>query len=460
MTRTGRSSERTAASRVAREDGQTQDQPGDNAPLQHSAGCCPGEVGVAGSERASDDRLARDRDRVEAECQEEPELERDLVRGHLGVTDPRSDRGGRREGQEQRPGAHDQVGANRARGAQLDEIGPGRRIRRAHVAANDGEIGECGRDLRDDRSPGRARDAEMHAVDEDELEDEIRGVCTQRDGERRAGVLQASEITRSRERDHHERRAEQRDAQIRARVRRHPSRRTHRRDDRPTERQPHGREDHSEAEREPYAGHAVLGGRLRISRADAARDGCRRAVRQEIEDPEGDTQDGSGDAETGQRQGPEMPDDRRVGQHVQRLGRERAERRNCEAQDLTVVRARRPLLSHPAYSIRLMDAAPPIRFAELVRRIGAAARAAGLVVPAFRTPPRRAGVARTIRRLPGGPVVAVRLRSRPPADVVTDMVEGVIVANGLTGDAAARLRTTLVEAVGEAGAVGPESAAA
>src|SRR5258708_18524138 len=101
-----------------------------------------------------------------------------------------------------------------------------------------------------------------------------------------------------------------------------------------------------------------------------------------------------------------------------------------------------------------MEAAPPIRFAELVRRSGAAARAAGLVVPAFRTPPRRAGVARTIRRLPGGPVVAVRLRSRPPADVVTDMVEGVIVANGLTGDAAARLRTTVVEAVGEAGGGG------
>jgi hypothetical protein len=109
-----------------------------------------------------------------------------------------------------------------------------------------------------------------------------------------------------------------------------------------------------------------------------------------------------------------------------------------------------------------MDTAPPIRFAELARRIGAAARAAGLVVPAFRTPPRRSGVPRTIRRLPGGPVVAVRLRSRPPADVVTDMVEGVIVANGLTGDAANGVRATLLQAVdaGTAGAAGPESAAA
>jgi hypothetical protein len=109
-----------------------------------------------------------------------------------------------------------------------------------------------------------------------------------------------------------------------------------------------------------------------------------------------------------------------------------------------------------------MDPASPIRFAELARRIGAAARAAGLVVPAFRTPPRRAGFARTIRRLPGGPVVAVRLRSRPTIDVVADMVEGVVVANGLSGDAAHRLRETLVHAVGETGvgASGPESAAA
>jgi hypothetical protein len=99
-----------------------------------------------------------------------------------------------------------------------------------------------------------------------------------------------------------------------------------------------------------------------------------------------------------------------------------------------------------------MDTAPPIRFAELARRIGAASRAAGLVVPAFRTPPRRAGVPRTIRRLPGGPVVAVRMRARPPN----------VVSNGLTGAAAGRVRESLLAAVGigERGAAGPESAAA
>jgi hypothetical protein len=40
------------------------------------------------------------------------------------------------------------------------------------------------------------------------------------------------------------------------------------------------------------------------------------------------------------------------------------------------------------------------------------------------------------------------------------MVEGVIVANALESDGAARVRATLLQAVGGAGAVGPESAAA
>ena len=88
-----------------------------------------------------------------------------------------------------------------------------------------------------------------------------------------------------------------------------------------------------------------------------------------------------------------------------------------------------------------------MRFADLVRRLGAAARAAGLVVPAFRTPPRHTSAPRTIRRLPGGPVVAVQIRQRSHADVVADLVEGVIVANRLEGAPAARMRTALVEAL-------------
>jgi hypothetical protein len=96
-------------------------------------------------------------------------------------------------------------------------------------------------------------------------------------------------------------------------------------------------------------------------------------------------------------------------------------------------------------------------FSQVARRLGAAARAAGLVVPAFRCPPRLAGARRTLRRYPGGAVVAVQLKGRAFADVAADMVEGVLVVNRLTGDAAIRMRPLLAEAV-EPGARQPEAA--
>ena len=86
-------------------------------------------------------------------------------------------------------------------------------------------------------------------------------------------------------------------------------------------------------------------------------------------------------------------------------------------------------------------------FAAAARRLGDAARAAGLAVPAFRSPPRVAGAVRTVRRYPGGTVVSVRLRDRPHEAVAADMVEGIVVTNRLTGDAALRARTVLAEAL-------------
>jgi hypothetical protein len=86
-------------------------------------------------------------------------------------------------------------------------------------------------------------------------------------------------------------------------------------------------------------------------------------------------------------------------------------------------------------------------FAAAARRLADAARAAGLSVPAFRSPPRVAGAMRTVRRYPGGAVVSVQLRDRTHEAVAADMVEGVVVTNRLTGDAALRARTLLAEAL-------------
>jgi hypothetical protein len=55
------------------------------------------------------------------------------------------------------------------------------------------------------------------------------------------------------------------------------------------------------------------------------------------------------------------------------------------------------------------------------------------------------GVDRTLRRRPGGAVVAVRLKGRPWPAVLGDMIEGVVAANRLGAPAATRLRTELWE---------------
>ena len=90
-------------------------------------------------------------------------------------------------------------------------------------------------------------------------------------------------------------------------------------------------------------------------------------------------------------------------------------------------------------------------FAAAARCLAAATRAAGLAVPAFRSPPRTPGVSRSLRRFPGGVVVSVRRRGRPAEAVVADMVEGVLAANRLVGDAALRVRTQLAAAVATVG---------
>jgi len=108
---------------------------------------------------------------------------------------------------------------------------------------------------------------------------------------------------------------------------------------------------------------------------------------------------------------------------------------------------------------------PALRFADAAKRLGAATRAAGLVVPAFRCPPRIPGALRTVRRYPGGAVVSVVLRERPWEEVASDMVEGVVVVNRLEGEVALRARTALLEALGgtgpaEAASSSPQPAAA
>ncbi|HEY4375770.1 MAG TPA: hypothetical protein VGM93_01375 [Acidimicrobiales bacterium] len=92
--------------------------------------------------------------------------------------------------------------------------------------------------------------------------------------------------------------------------------------------------------------------------------------------------------------------------------------------------------------------ATSLRFATAVRTLGHAARGLRLAVPGFRSPPRITGADRTLRRrADGGATISVRLRGRPFEAVLADMIEGIVVANDITGPAATRVRTSLWEAV-------------
>ena len=103
---------------------------------------------------------------------------------------------------------------------------------------------------------------------------------------------------------------------------------------------------------------------------------------------------------------------------------------------------------HPRSVTETVTELPALRFADAARRLGAAAHEAGLSVPAFRSPPRVPGAARTIRRYPAGAVVSVRLRERPFTEVVADMVDGVLAANRVPPADAPRLRSRLVAGLG------------
>ena len=105
--------------------------------------------------------------------------------------------------------------------------------------------------------------------------------------------------------------------------------------------------------------------------------------------------------------------------------------------------------------------ATSLRFAAAARTLGEVARAAGLTVPGFRSPPRISGVDRTIKRTPrpasavvGASVpaghdvtVSVRIKDRPWVSVLADMIDGVLAANDLTGATAGAARTVMWAAV-------------
>ena len=102
-----------------------------------------------------------------------------------------------------------------------------------------------------------------------------------------------------------------------------------------------------------------------------------------------------------------------------------------------------------------MEAASTLSFVSAARVLARVARSRRLDVPSFRSPPRLRGADRSLRRTGDMAIVAVRVRGRPIAAVVADMVEGIVAANRLKGVEADRTRAALWAAVDDLGADAP-----
>lgn len=91
-----------------------------------------------------------------------------------------------------------------------------------------------------------------------------------------------------------------------------------------------------------------------------------------------------------------------------------------------------------AYGHRPMEPCTALDFARLARDLSDEARRCGLVAPAFLAPGPPPGP-RALRRHPDGSVtVVVTTRERSVAEVAVDMVDGILAANGCSGDDIAR----------------------
>ena len=95
-----------------------------------------------------------------------------------------------------------------------------------------------------------------------------------------------------------------------------------------------------------------------------------------------------------------------------------------------------------------MQSGTTIEFAQAARSLTREAQRLGLIGPSYRCPPRIVGVDRSLRRHASGVVVSVKLRGRPWAAVLADMIEGVIAANQLASPHADRLRAELWQVLG------------
>src|SRR3954451_3277679 len=177
----------------------------------------------------------------------------------------------------------------------------------------------------------------MEDVDEDELEDEIEQVRGDDDLERPAQIRDAAQIALAREGDERRRQAHRRDPEVGEREVAGPAVAAEAREERLGDDLAADEQNEPDAEGGPERLRGDPGGFVLSARPRCACHDRRRPIREKVEDREGPREHGAGQPERCDLRPTEVTDDRRVGEDVERLRRERAERRQRQTDDLAIV---------------------------------------------------------------------------------------------------------------------------
>ena len=148
-------------------------------------------VRVAGAERRADVDLGGHRQRVEQQRQQVPDPHRDLLAAECDRTEPGRDRGRGQRDDAERDRPHRQLVPVPEQGGDLGAAGPAGPHGRA---PGGGAVPRGRRGLGDDRAPGRAEQAQVQAVDQQDLERDVQHVGADRDAQRRARVGQPDQV--------------------------------------------------------------------------------------------------------------------------------------------------------------------------------------------------------------------------------------------------------------------------
>ncbi len=171
------------------------------------------------------------------------------------------------------------------------------RIGELHPSQDHDEERDAHPELRDRGPPGRPLDPPLEAVHEDDLEDDVHGVCRHEDHERRAEVGDPAQVALTTKGEECGGEPHGGDAEVRDRVVGRLPLAAHERDERIRENRDERRDRDPEAEREPHRLGAEAPADLLLARPACARDLSGRAVLEEVEDREDAAEDGRGDSE-------------------------------------------------------------------------------------------------------------------------------------------------------------------